>query len=179
MTIEPKPLGGPDSPLALRHVAALRAPGCRAVRRLDARPHRDAHAGAPRSGRSTSCAAAAGRVRPAVGVIPPTSVEGTREEALAHVNVPGLLAWANKSRFAVRPASGRFETASDLEGQLVAGTPDDVAAECRKFEALGLDQLVFDLRFRFDRWVEQVERLGTDVLPRLGAHLAVGGTTTR
>ena len=28
------------------------------------------------------------------------------EEALAHVNIPGLLAWANKSRFAVRPASG-------------------------------------------------------------------------
>jgi alkanesulfonate monooxygenase SsuD/methylene tetrahydromethanopterin reductase-like flavin-dependent oxidoreductase (luciferase family) len=119
--------------------------------------------------------AAAGRARPAIGVMPPTSVEATREEALAHVNVPGLLAWANKARFAVRPPSGRFETAADLEGQLVAGTPDDVVAECRKFEALGLDQLVFDLRFRFDRWFAQIERLGEDVLPRLGARLAVGG----
>jgi alkanesulfonate monooxygenase SsuD/methylene tetrahydromethanopterin reductase-like flavin-dependent oxidoreductase (luciferase family) len=120
--------------------------------------------------------AAAGRARPALGVIPPTSIETTREEALAHVNVEGLLAWANKARFTVRPPSGRFETVADLEGQLVAGTPDDVVAECRKFDALGLDHLVFDLRFRFDRWFEQVERLGREVLPRLGAPLAVGGS---
>src|SRR5262249_47541856 len=111
-----------------------------------------------------------------LGVIPPTSVEATREEALAPVNVPGLLAWANKARFAVRPPSGRFETAADLEGQLIAGTPDDVVAECRKFEALGLDLLVFDLRFRFGGWLEQVGRLGADVLPRLDVPLTVGGS---
>jgi alkanesulfonate monooxygenase SsuD/methylene tetrahydromethanopterin reductase-like flavin-dependent oxidoreductase (luciferase family) len=175
VTIEPKPLGGVvplwhcgTSPRSARVATELFdgwMPGRIAMRTLERRLQT-----------IDELSAAAGRGRPAVGVIPPTSVAATREEALAHVNIPGLLAWANKSRFAVRPASGRFETATDLEGQLVAGTPDDVAAECRKFEALGVDQLVFDLRFRFDRWVEQVERLGTDVLPRLGAHLAVGGT---
>jgi alkanesulfonate monooxygenase SsuD/methylene tetrahydromethanopterin reductase-like flavin-dependent oxidoreductase (luciferase family) len=175
VTIEPKPLGGPvplwhcgTSPRSARLAAELFdgwMPGRIAMRTLERRLRT-----------IDELSAAAGRVRPAVGVIPPTSVGATRDEALAHVNIPGLLAWANRSRFAVRPASGRFETATDLEGQLVAGTPDDVVAECRKFEALGVDQLVFDLRFRFDRWVEQVERLGADVLPRLGASLAVGGT---
>ena len=175
VTIEPKPLGGPvplwhcgTSPRSARLAAELFdgwMPGRIAMRTLERRIRT-----------IDELSTAAGRVRPAVGVMPPTSVAATREEALAHVNIPGLLAWANKSRFAVRPPSGRFETTADLEGQLVAGTPDDIAAECRKFEALGVDQLVFDLRFRFDRWVDQVERLGMDVLPRLGAHVPVGGT---
>jgi alkanesulfonate monooxygenase SsuD/methylene tetrahydromethanopterin reductase-like flavin-dependent oxidoreductase (luciferase family) len=174
VTIEPKPLGGPvplwhcgTSPRSARVAVELFdgwMPGRIAMRTL-----------ARRLQAIDELCEAAGRPRPAIGVMPPTSVETTREKALAHVNVPGLLAWANKARFAVRPPSGRFETAADLEGQLVAGTADDVVAECRRFEALGLDQLVFDLRFRFDRWVDQVERLGTDVLPRLGAPLAVGG----
>ena len=174
VTIEPKPLGGPvplwhcgTSPRSARLAVELFdgwMPGRIAMRTLERRIQTIAE-----------LSAAAGRARPAIGVIPPTSIEGTRAEAMARVNVPGLLAWANKSRFAVRPPSGRFETVADLEGQLVAGTADDVVGECRKFEALGLDQLVFDLRFRFDRWVEQVERLGADVLPRLGAPLAVGG----
>jgi alkanesulfonate monooxygenase SsuD/methylene tetrahydromethanopterin reductase-like flavin-dependent oxidoreductase (luciferase family) len=175
VTIEPKPLGGTiplwhcgTSPRSARLAVELFdgwMPGRIAMRTLERRVRT-----------IDELCAAAGRPRPALGVIPPTSVERTREEALAHVNVPGLLAWANKARFAVRPPSGRFETVTDLEGQLVAGTPEDVVAECRKFEALGLDQLVFDLRFRFDCWFEQVERLGLEVLPRLGAHLAVGGS---
>ena len=175
VTIEPKPLGGPvplwhcgTSPRSARLATELFdgwMPGRIAMRTLERRIRT-----------IDELSTAAGRVRPVVGVMPPTSVAATREEALAHVNIPGLLAWANKSRFAVRPPSGRFETTADLEGQLVAGTPDDIAGECRKFEALGVDQLVFDLRFRFDRWVDQVERLGMDVLPRLGAHVPVGGT---
>lgn len=175
VTIEPKPLAGPvplwhcgTSPRSARLAAELFdgwMPGRISMRTLERRVRT-----------IDELSAAAGRARPALGVIPPTSIEATREEALAHVNVEGLLAWANKARFAVRPPSGRFETVADLEGQLVAGTPDDVVAECRKFDALGLDHLVFDLRFRFDRWFEQVERLGGEVLPRLGTPLAVGGS---
>jgi len=174
VTIEPKPLGGPiplwhcgNTPRSARVAVELFdgwMPGRIGMRTLERRVRT-----------IEELSAEAGRARPALGVMPPTSVGHAREEALAHVNVPGLLAWANKARFAVRPPSGRYETIADLEGQLVAGTPDDVVAECRKFEALGLDQLVFDLRFRFDRWIEQVERLGTDVLPKLGVHLPVGG----
>lgn len=108
-----------------------------------------------------------GRSRPTIAVIPPTSVESTRKEALEHVNVPGLLAWANKARFAVKPPSGRFETVDDLEGQLIVGDPDEAVAECRKFEAAGVEHLVFDFRFKFDRWYEQIELLGHEVLPKL------------
>ena len=126
------------------------------------------------SRRSTS-RAAAGRAGPPWASCPRRRSAAPGEEALAHVNIPGP--WRGPTSRGSRSARvGRFETAADLEGQLVAGTPDDVAAECRKFEALGARSAGVRPRFRFDRWVEQVERLGTDVLPRLGAHLAVGGT---
>lgn len=174
VTIEPKPLGGPvplwhcgTSPRSARLAVDLFdgwMPGRIAMRTLVRRIESIAER-----------AAAAGRPRPAIGVIPPTSVGATREAALARVNVPGLLAWANKSKFSVRPDSGRFETVADLEGQLVAGTPDEVTAECRKFETLGVDQLVFDLRFRFDDWLDQIERLGGEVLPRLATHVPTKG----
>jgi alkanesulfonate monooxygenase SsuD/methylene tetrahydromethanopterin reductase-like flavin-dependent oxidoreductase (luciferase family) len=110
-----------------------------------------------------------GRARPTIAVIPPTSIEQTREEALQHVNIPGLLAWANKAKFAVRPPSGTFETVDDLEGQLIVGNPDEAVLECKKFEALGVEHLVFDFRFKFDKWFEQIELLGTEVLPKLRA----------
>ena len=108
-----------------------------------------------------------GKKRPTIAVIPPTSIEATREEALKDVNIPGLLAWANKAKFAVKPPSGQFETVEDLEGQLIAGNPDEAVAECKKFEALGVEHVVFDFRFKFDKWYEQIELLGSEVLPRL------------
>jgi alkanesulfonate monooxygenase SsuD/methylene tetrahydromethanopterin reductase-like flavin-dependent oxidoreductase (luciferase family) len=103
---------------------------------------------------------------PTVAVIPPTSIESTREEALKHVNVPGLLAWANKAKFAVKPPSGSFETVEDLEGQLIVGNPAEAVEEIKKFEALGVEHLVFDFRFKFDRWFDQIELLGSEVLPK-------------
>lgn len=112
-------------------------------------------------------AAEQGKPRPSIAVIPPTSVERTREEALAEVNVEGLLAWANKAKYWVKPPSGRFQTWEDLEGTLIAGTPDDVVEECRKFEEAGNDHLVFDFRFKFDRFFEQIKMIGEEVLPRL------------
>lgn len=107
-----------------------------------------------------------GKTMPTVAVIPPTSIEATREEALKHVNIPGLLAWANKAKFAVKPPSGTFETVEDLEGQLIVGSPAEAVEEIRKFEALGVEHLVFDFRFKFDKWFEQIELLGTEVLPK-------------
>ncbi len=111
----------------------------------------------------------ANRARPTIAVIPPTSIEATREEALEHVNIPGLLAWANKAKFAVKPPSGSFETVDDLSGQLIVGSPEDAVEECRKFEAIGVEHLVFDFRFKFDKWYEQIELLGSEVLPKLKA----------
>ncbi|MGR0218473.1 LLM class flavin-dependent oxidoreductase [Agromyces sp. ZXT2-6] len=113
---------------------------------------------------------ASGRPMPTVAVIPPTSIEETRKEALKHVNIPGLLAWANKAKFAVKPPSGRFETVEDLAGQLIVGDPDEAVQELKKFEAIGTEHLVFDFRFKFDRFFEQIELLGTEVLPKMREH---------
>lgn len=108
-----------------------------------------------------------GRPMPTIAVIPPTSIEDTREEALKHVNIPGLLAWANKAKFAVKPPSGSFETVEDLEGQLIVGSPDEAVDQIKRFEEIGTEHLVFDFRFKFDRFFEQIELLGTEVLPKL------------
>jgi alkanesulfonate monooxygenase SsuD/methylene tetrahydromethanopterin reductase-like flavin-dependent oxidoreductase (luciferase family) len=110
---------------------------------------------------------AAGRPMPTPAVIPPTSVEATREDALRDVNVEGLLAWANKAKYWVKPESGKFETWEDLEGTLIAGSPEEVVEQCLKFEEAGCEHLVFDFRFKFDRFFEQIELLGQEVLPRL------------
>ncbi|HEY1971904.1 MAG TPA: LLM class flavin-dependent oxidoreductase, partial [Pseudonocardia sp.] len=107
-----------------------------------------------------------GKPMPTVAVIPPTSVERTRDEALQHVNIPGLLAWANKAKYAVKPPSGRFETVEDLSGQLIVGTPDDAIRELHRFAEVGTEHLVFDLRFKFDRWFDQIELLGKEVISR-------------
>jgi alkanesulfonate monooxygenase SsuD/methylene tetrahydromethanopterin reductase-like flavin-dependent oxidoreductase (luciferase family) len=116
----------------------------------------------------TKLSAEAGRSLPTVAVIPPTSIAKTREQALDGLNLDGLLKWANeRGKWWVKPPSGRFETAEDIEGSLIAGSPDDVVEEVSKFAAVGVEHLVFDLRLRFDRWFESIELLGTQVLPRL------------
>lgn len=110
----------------------------------------------------------AGRALPTVAVIPPTSIAKSREEAFDGLNVDGLLKWANdRGKWWVKPPSGRFETAEDIEGSLIAGSPTEVVEQVKKFEEVGVEHLVFDLRLRFDRWFESIELLGTHVLPRL------------
>ena len=110
----------------------------------------------------------AGRALPTVAVIPPTSIAATKEEAFRGLNIDGLLKWANeRGKWWVKPPSGRFETAEDIEGSLIAGGPEDVVEEVHKFAAVGVEHLVFDLRLRFERWFEAIELLGTKVLPHL------------
>lgn len=116
----------------------------------------------------TKLSSEAGRSLPTVGVIPPTSIAKSREEAFRGLNIDGLLKWANeRGKWWVKPASGRFETAEDIEGSLIAGAPDEIVEEVHKFAAVGVEHLVFDLRLRFDRWFESIELLGTKVLPHL------------
>ncbi len=113
-------------------------------------------------------ASARGVETPAIGVIAPTSIAATREEAMRGVNLDGLLTWANAmGTWWVKPASGRFETAADLTGSLIAGDSDSVVEQIADFEDAGVDLLVFDLRASFDRWHESLVLLGEAVLPRL------------
>jgi alkanesulfonate monooxygenase SsuD/methylene tetrahydromethanopterin reductase-like flavin-dependent oxidoreductase (luciferase family) len=166
VTIEPKPAGGP---VPFWYCGNTPASARRAVEYCEGwMPGRISLATfRARAEKIRALSAEAGRTPPTLAVIPPTSVEATREEALRYVNVEGLLAWANKAKYWVKPPSGRFETWEDLEGTLIAGSPDDIVEECRKFEAAGCEHLVFDFRFKFERFFEQIELLGKEVLPRL------------
>lgn len=109
-----------------------------------------------------------GRPMPTVGVVPPTTIAETEAEAWAGTNIDGLLQWANdRGKWWVKPPSGRFETPEDIEGSLIAGTPEQVVEQTAKFAAVGVDHLVFDLRLSYERWMESIELLGTRVIPGL------------
>jgi probable F420-dependent oxidoreductase len=166
VTIQPRPLGGS---VPYWYCGATPAAARRAVSYCDGwMPGRIGMATfRQRIARIREMSQATGRRPPTIAVIPPTSVEEDRREALKEVNVEGLCAWANKAKYWVRPPSGRFETFEDLEGMLIAGDPSDAVAECLKFEEAGCEHLVFDFRFKFHRWFEQIELLGREVLPQL------------
>ena len=103
------------------------------------------------------------------GAVPVTSVSSTRDAALERLNVPGLIKNANNQRFWLKPPTGEFRSVDELEGSILAGTPDQVAADIDRYRDIGADLLIFDLRFRFGEWLEQIEALAADVLPRVGA----------
>ena len=171
VTIEPKPPGGPvpfwycgNTPASARRAVEFCdgwLPGRIGLATLEKRVET-----------LTTMSEEKGRKRPTVGIIPPTSVESSREDALSYMHVEGLLAWANKAKYWVKPPSGRFERAEDLAGVMVAGTPDDVVQSCLELHQAGVDHLVFDLRFKYERWFEQIDMLGRDVIPAV--HESVG-----
>ena len=100
--------------------------------------------------------AASGMAMPQIGVVAPTRIGLSREEAIESVNLPGLLKWANDfGKWWVRPESGGFQTAQDLQGSLIAGAPDDVVAEVAEFREAGVDHLVFERRALFPKQVDE------------------------
>src|SRR5690606_37552993 len=100
-----------------------------------------------------------------IGVIPITSVARTREEALQYVDGPALVEYANKHRWIDKPSKGSFETPDDLDGLLLAGTPDDIIPLVRQYAARGATDLVFDFRQAMHRFLEQIDLIGKAVLP--------------
>jgi alkanesulfonate monooxygenase SsuD/methylene tetrahydromethanopterin reductase-like flavin-dependent oxidoreductase (luciferase family) len=168
ITVEPKPLGE----IPFWYCGATPASARRAVEYCDGwMPGRITLATiAKRVETMEKLSAEAGRDVPTVGVIPPTSIAKSHEEAYEGLNIDGLLRWANeRGKWWVKPPSGSFETVEDIEGSLIAGSPDEVVAEVRKFADVGVEHLVFDLRLRYDRWFDSIELLGTHVLPQLRA----------
>jgi alkanesulfonate monooxygenase SsuD/methylene tetrahydromethanopterin reductase-like flavin-dependent oxidoreductase (luciferase family) len=112
-------------------------------------------------------AAQQGRPMIQVGVIPVVSIDRSRELAVRHIDVPAYLHYANSQRFWIKPASGNFASLNDLEGSVIAGTPDDVAATLARYDTIGCDLLIFDFRLRFADWLDQIEVVASEVLPRL------------
>ena len=108
-----------------------------------------------------------GRPMITAAVMPFTSVANSRADALSAVDVPALIAEAEKYPTWVKPVSGRFSTLEDIEGYLVAGTPEDIIDATRAYKQAGADHIVYDLRFRYAEWLEQIDLLGREVLPAL------------
>ena len=103
------------------------------------------------------------------GAVPVTSIGATREDGLHRLNVPGLIKNANNQRFWLKPASGEFTKIEELDGSILAGTAEDVAEGVSRYMEIGCDLLVFDLRFRFADWLDQIRLIAEEVLPRVGA----------
>ena len=101
------------------------------------------------------------------GAVPVTSIDSTREAALSKLNVPGLIKNANNQRFWVKPESGEFTSIEEIDGSILAGTADDIVAGVQRYQELGADLLIFDFRFRFPDWHEQIETLARAVFPKV------------
>lgn len=108
---------------------------------------------------------AARDAEPIVGVVPLTSIAEDDRAALDGVDVDSLLVNANRQRFWVKPPSGQFSSVRDLDGSLLAGSPETIVTGVRRLSSLGVEHAVFDLRLRFDDWEDQIELLGRHVLP--------------
>jgi len=101
------------------------------------------------------------------GVIPVVSIDRGREKALERIDVHTLATSSEGSARWIKPPSGEFRTVEDLEGLLIAGTPEDCVREIRKFQARGIDLLIFDVRLQFDAYEEKAELIAREVLPHV------------
>jgi alkanesulfonate monooxygenase SsuD/methylene tetrahydromethanopterin reductase-like flavin-dependent oxidoreductase (luciferase family) len=102
-----------------------------------------------------------------VGAVPVTSIADTRDEAIGFMNVPGLIDNANHQKFWLKPESGSFTTIEELDGSILAGTPDDIVRGVQRYQEIGCDLLIFDFRMRFPDWLQQIDILAREVLPRV------------
>lgn len=100
-------------------------------------------------------------------VMPYTSVARSRVDAFTGIDVPGLIRSTNGIRQLLKPGSGEFATLADIEGVLLAGTPEDIVRDSLAYAEAGADHIVFDLRLRYADWHEQIELLGQEVLTAL------------
>jgi alkanesulfonate monooxygenase SsuD/methylene tetrahydromethanopterin reductase-like flavin-dependent oxidoreductase (luciferase family) len=103
------------------------------------------------------------------GAVPVTSIDDSYESATKRMNVPGLIKNANAQKFWIKPKSGEFTKIEELDGSILAGTPDDIVKGVQRYQELGCDLLVFDFRMRFPDYLKQIEILAKDVLPRVQA----------
>jgi len=101
------------------------------------------------------------------GAVPVTSIDDSYKSATERMNVPGLIKNANAQKFWIKPKSGEFTKIEELDGSILAGTPDDIVRGVQRYQELGCDLLIFDLRMRFPDYLEQIEIIAKEVLPRV------------
>jgi alkanesulfonate monooxygenase SsuD/methylene tetrahydromethanopterin reductase-like flavin-dependent oxidoreductase (luciferase family) len=101
------------------------------------------------------------------GAVPVTSIADTAQAAFDRLNVAGLIKNANAQKFWVKPESGEFTRIEELDGSILAGTPDDIVAGIRRYQEIGCDLLIIDFRMRFPDWLEQLEAFAQEVMPKV------------
>jgi len=101
------------------------------------------------------------------GAVPVTSLDASTAAAIERLNVPGLIKNANAQKFWLKPDSGEFTRIEELDGSILAGTPDDVVRGIQRYQEIGCDLLIIDFRMRFDDWLEQLEIFAREVMPRV------------
>jgi alkanesulfonate monooxygenase SsuD/methylene tetrahydromethanopterin reductase-like flavin-dependent oxidoreductase (luciferase family) len=106
------------------------------------------------------------------GAVPVTSIDDTFASAAARMNVPGLIKNANAQKFWLKPASGEFTKIEELDGSILAGDPDDIVRGVQRYQELGCDLLIFDLRMRFPDYLDHIRVLAREVLPRVSGRTA-------
>ena len=101
------------------------------------------------------------------GAVPVTSIDDSYDAAVNRMNVPGLIKNANAQKFWLKPEGGEFTKIEELDGSILAGTPDDIIKGVKRYQEIGTDLLIFDFRMRFPDWLAQIEILATEVLPKV------------
>jgi alkanesulfonate monooxygenase SsuD/methylene tetrahydromethanopterin reductase-like flavin-dependent oxidoreductase (luciferase family) len=108
------------------------------------------------------------------GAVPVTSIDESFDAATARMNVPGLIKNANAQKFWLKPESGEFTRIEELDGSILAGSPDDIVRGVQRYQEIGCDLLIFDFRMRFPDWLQQIETLAREVLPKVSDRTTVG-----
>jgi alkanesulfonate monooxygenase SsuD/methylene tetrahydromethanopterin reductase-like flavin-dependent oxidoreductase (luciferase family) len=102
----------------------------------------------------------------AITLIPLICVGRTREEALSGLDLTSLLKYANDHRWISAPEGGRFESAADLSGLLLYGTPDDIVEQLLEYPRFGVTDVILDLRLRPSELDTTIDTIATKVVPR-------------
>src|SRR5207237_9158098 len=97
--------------------------------------------------------------------VPVTSIDTTTKSAVDRLNVPGLIKNANAQKFWLKPPSGEFTKIEELDGSILAGTPEDIVHGVQRYQELGCDLLIFAFRMRFPDHPEQSKTRAREGLP--------------
>lgn len=105
----------------------------------------------------------AGRDGLEVVVAPLVSVASSRRRAAQSLDLPALLEYANGHRWLDPPSSGVFESADDLEGIVLHGTPAQIGEGVERLRAAGATHVVLDLRLNWNNAPEDIEELAAHI----------------
>jgi alkanesulfonate monooxygenase SsuD/methylene tetrahydromethanopterin reductase-like flavin-dependent oxidoreductase (luciferase family) len=102
------------------------------------------------------------------GAVPVMSIDDSFRSAVGRMNEQGLIDNANHQKFWLKPEGGKFTKIEELDGSILAGSPDDIVRGIQRYQEIGADLLIFDFRMRFADYLEQIEILAREVLPKVG-----------